>query len=352
MIWIRADANSDTGTGHVMRCLSLAAELKKLGAELCFLLADDRPVPLLLKAGQKYRILDSDYREMEKETDGLDRLFREEGGSFFLADSYYVTAGYFRQVRKHMPAGYMDDRGVRGLPLDMLINYNIFAEAGLYGELPQETRLLLGPRYAPLREEFRGREYRVRDRASRVLVTTGGSDRYNLAGRFLREALAGNGTAGLEYIVISGAYNVHLPELRELERENSNVEVLCGVGNMAELMLKCDIAVTAGGSTMYELSAIGVPILCFSFVDNQEGIVNGFRERDLVYYGGNFLLKGEAMVKETAEKLGELAADVDARRRYSHRQRQVADGLGALRLAEEILRFCGAHPFCPETVGK
>ena len=66
-------------------------------------------------------------------------------------------------------------------------------------------------------------------------------------------------------------------------------------------MRDSDIAVTAGGSTMYELSALGVPMVCFSFVDNQERIVEGFVERGLVGFGGNYLLQGEAMAAEAAE---------------------------------------------------
>lgn len=337
MIWIRADANREIGTGHVMRCLSVAEELEKLGERVCFLSADENPVPLLQAKGKEYRILHSDYREPEKEQDILRRLFQEQGGDFFLADSYFVTGEYFRQVGEAMPTGYLDDKGRRDLPVDVLINYNIFAEAGLYGDLPGNKRLLLGPRYAPLRQEFRNRTYRVREKVCRVLVTTGGADKYNLAGRFLERALAGQKTAGLMYDVISGAYNIHLEDLRKLESRYPNVKVLCNVENMAERMLESDIAVTAGGSTMYELSAVGVPILCFSFVDNQEEIVEGFLKRKLVCFGGNYLRQGEAVLREAAEKLGELVFDRELRSSVSARQRQIADGQGAVRIAGAVL---------------
>lgn len=344
MIWIRADANSEIGTGHVMRCLCVAGELKELGAQVCFLVSDERSVPLLEAKGQEFRVLNSDYRRPEGELETLEALFRQQGGDFFLADGYFVTGEYFRRVRRHMPAGYLDDMVRRDLPLDLLVNYNIFAGRELYGELPDVSRMLLGCAYAPLRREFRGREYRVRRQAARVLVTTGGADQYNLAGRFVEAALAVEETAKLKYDIVSGAYNVHLEELRRLEAGCGNVSVKSGVKDMAELMLDSDMAVTAGGSTMYEISAIGVPMICFSFVDNQREIVEGFKKEDAVFFGGNYLLQGDGMLGVAAEKLAELALCPELREGYSQRQRRVTDGRGAERIAAAIMELCRPFP--------
>ena len=372
MIVIRADANREIGTGHVMRCLSIAAALKKLGHQVCFLTADQGAVPLLLAKGQAYRVLDSDYRDLEGELAILERLFSEQrpkgcftgpgeyfresepcreslfpqGDSgcgkngpsldFFLADSYFVTAEYFRKVREWMPVGCLDDKCLSGFPLDLWINYNIFAEASLYPDTGAE--LLLGTEYAPLREEFAGISYKIREKASRVLVTTGGSDRYGLAGRFVEKALADARTAALEYCIVSGVYNVHLEELRALERRHPNVEIRCNVPDMQRLMQDSDMAVTAGGSTMYELSAVGVPMACFSFVDNQERIVEGFTRRGLVCFGGNYLTQGEAMLEGAVEGIARLAADAGLRAEYSGKLRNLVDGQGAMRIARQIER--------------
>ena len=335
MIWIRADANREIGTGHVMRCLSIAAQLRREGQQVCFLTADEDALPLLQAKGQEYLVLHSDYRKPEGELERLKELFQGKGPGFFLADSYFVTPAYFRRIREWVPTGYMDDRCVGNFPLDMLINYNIFAESSLY-EGQEGTRLLLGPEYAPLREEFAGTAYQVRECALRVLVTTGGSDRYNLAGRLLEKALAEPETARLEYSVVSGAYNVHLDCLRKMEAGHPNVRIHSNVSRMEELMQKSDIAVTAGGSTMYELSAVGVPMICFSFVDNQEHIVEGFVKKGLVCFGGNYLVQGEEMLDRVVENIAKLASGEELRRDYSMRLRRIADGQGARRIAREI----------------
>lgn len=338
MIWIRADANKEIGTGHVMRCLSIAAELKKKGKQVCFLVADESALPLLEVKGQEYIVLHSDFRNMEDELEGMREIIAGDSDEdFFLADSYFVTEEYFRQIRKHMPVGYVDDRGVVPYELDLLINYNIFADASLYQG--QEAKLVLGTAYAPLREEFRQREYFVRGQAGQVMITTGGSDKYNLAGRILEKVLKNPTTANLKYCVVSGVYNTYYAALKEMEKNHANVEILSNVSDMAGLMLQSDIAITAGGSTMYELSAVGVPILCFSFVDNQEQIVKGFFGKELVCFGGDYLRQGEEMLEELTEKLAMLVEDVSLRRCYSERQRSVVDGEGAGRIASEIIRL-------------
>lgn len=344
MILIRADANEKIGTGHVMRCTAIADALKQCGQQVCFLTADDKGGRLLKDRGQAYEVLHMDYACMEGELPRLRQIFAEKEPDFFLADSYYATPEYLREIRKYVPVGILDDTALTGYPADVLINYNIFARAAFYGE-PEETgtRYLLGPGYAPLRREFAGVDHPVREKAERVLITTGGSDRYNLASGLLKKALAGADTADLDYLVISGAYNVYFEELQELARRHENVHICSNVVNMSRLMRDSDIAVSAGGSTMYELSAVGVPVICFSFVDNQERIVKGFAEEGLVCFGGDYLTQGESMLDEIVYHIGRLAADFDLRQSYSQKLRGVVDGQGAMRIAEEIIKTENLH---------
>ena len=363
MIWIRADGGKEMGTGHIMRCMSVAAALRQMGEQVCFLVADDSPVPLLEAGGQSFRVLGSSYRDLEEELPILLPILRETPKSLFLADSYFVTSEYLRQVGELMPVCYMDDRGVSSLPVDLLINYNIFAERSLYEEACKSseasfnnseefcknrkgfcrTAYLLGTEYVPLRQEFQKAGVPVKEKAERVLITTGGSDRYDLAGRILRQALQDPKIDDLEYCVVSGIYNQHLPQLLELEGRYKNVHIFSNVSNMATLMQSCDIAVSAGGSTMYELCAAGVPILCFSFVDNQERIVEGFAQRKLVSFAGNYLSQGEQMIGMLTEHIALLRKSVELRRSYSAKERELVDGQGAARIASrlyDLLRNC------------
>ena len=87
---------------------------------------------------------------------------------------------------------------------------------------------------------------------------------------------------------------------------------------------------------MYELSAIGVPIICFSFVDNQEKIVEGFKRRGIVPYGGDYLRQGRSMISEIVNAIGVLRQDSGLRTVYSDKLRQLVDGQGADRIAEKL----------------
>lgn len=339
MIWFRADGGREIGMGHIRRCLSVSAALRELGEQTCFLVADDAAVSLLNAQEQDYRVLNSSWQNPEEELKTMLPMLRESGRSVFFADSYYVTAEYLRQIGELMPVCCMDDMGISGLPVDLLINYNIFATSSLYTMGDGKTNYLLGTKYAPLRREFQNAYQPVREKAERVLITTGGSDRYDLTGQILRNALQKPETKDLEYCVVSGPYNEHLPQLLEMERKHGNVHIYSNVTRMSELMKSCDIAVTAGGSTMYELCAVGVPILCFSFVDNQEKIVEEFRERRIVRFAGNYLTQKEQMIPLLTEQIAALHDSVELRRSCSEKERELVDGQGAWRIAERLCKI-------------
>lgn len=339
MIWFRADGGPEIGMGHIRRCLSVAEALREMGERTCFLVADDAVVPLLEVQGQDYRVLHSSWNDLENELTTLLPVLGESGKGVFFADSYYVTDEYLRRIGELMPVCGMDDMGTFRFPVDLLINYNVFAEESLYTLNDSRTDYLLGTKYAPLRREFRNAYQPIREKAEKVLITTGGSDRYNLTGQILEHALRQLETRELEYRVVSGPYNQYLPQLMELEQQHENVRIYQNVTNMLELMQSCDIAVTAGGSTMYELCAVGVPILCFSFVDNQEKIVQGFKDRKIVSFAGNYLAQGERMIPQITEQIAILHDSVELRRTSSEKERELVDGQGAWRIARRLCEF-------------
>lgn len=340
MIFIRADGGREIGSGHIMRCLSIAGALQRQGQEVLFILADDSAAGLLTERGQKYRILDSDCCRMEKELSVLRPLLEAYRPKLFLADSYFVTEDYLKQVGKYTKTAYIDDLGMFPCPADVVINYNIYGEALPYREkaLPQNRAFLLGCSYAPLREEFENAVYAVREKAAHVLITTGGGDKYNLAEQILGSVLSEETCRRLQYHVVSGSFNSHLPSLQAVAAKHPNVKVYENIRNMAALMAQCDIAVTAGGSTMYELCAVGVPIICFSFVDNQERLVETFAQKGIVCYGGNYLREKEELPKKAAGYVRLLAESKTLREDYSRLERGLVDGRGAERIAKELLK--------------
>lgn len=371
MIVIRADANSKIGMGHVMRCLSVADALLKRGEEVLFVTADDTPVPLLTKKGVPYRVLHTDYADMEAELPGLlcilqeltqraelpeevlSRMSSQRKDIAILVDSYYVTEKYLAELKKRITTIYMDDIYAFSYPVDMLINYNIYGEEMGYEKDAAfaDTKLLLGANYVPLREEFSAGAGYVQSRKELslgaanvtpaeeggILITTGGSDSFNLAGQLLMEAMKYDALKEKEYHVVSGSLNPHIGELQALAQKHENIHIHCNVTNMAELMAESEVALSAGGSTLYELCAVGVPVIAFSFAENQERLVQTFVKRGIAQYGGNYRTDGNKMIQNTIAGLETLLEDKNLRTEYRKKARTLVDGKGADRIAEALL---------------
>lgn len=349
MVVIRADANSKIGMGHVMRCLSVADALVKRGEEVLFVTADDTPVPLLTKKGIPYRVLHTDYADMEAELpklwNALSELPQGSGAALLqrntsiLVDSYYVTEKYLAALKSRITTIYMDDIYAFSYPVDMLINYNIYGEEMGYEKDAAfaDTKLLLGTEYVPLREEFSAAEQQRTAANCGILITTGGSDSFNLAGQLLMEAMKYDALKEKEYHVVSGSLNPHIGELQALAQKHENIHIHCNVTNMAELMAESEVALSAGGSTLYELCAMGVPVIAFSFAENQERLVQTFVKRGIAQYGGNYRTDGNKMIQNTIAGLETLLEDENLRTEYRKKARTLVDGKGADRIAEAIL---------------
>lgn len=366
MVVIRADANSKIGMGHVMRCLSVADALLKRGEEVLFVTADDTPVPLLTKKGIPYCVLHTDYADMEAELPELWEVLRElpqgaespdatlaQKNTSILVDSYYVTEKYLAALKKRITTIYMDDIYAFSYPVDMLINYNIYGEEMGYEKDAAfaDTKLLLGANYVPLREEFSAGAGYVQSRKELslgaanvppaeeggILITTGGSDSFNLAGQLLMEAMKYDALKEKKYHVVSGSLNPHIGELQALAQKHENIHIHCNVTNMAELMAESEVALSAGGSTLYELCAMGVPVIAFSFAENQERLVQTFVKRGIAQYGGNYRTDGNKMIQNTIAGLQKLCGDEALKTEYRRKALQLVDGRGAERIAEALL---------------
>lgn len=379
MIWIRADAGKVMGTGHVMRCLSIAEKIAERGEQVCFLAADQETVDFLASKGVQHaedldetvlndlagraacgresgltgqpgriicRCLGTDYRNMEAELPLLLPILKKNPGPI-LVDSYFTTPEYLETLRQETFVAMPDEDHRFPYPVDLIINYNIFGENMTYGVYPEEAQVkcLLGPAYAPLRPQFQKVDYAVRPEVERIMLTTGGADKYNLAGKILNELVTVDGMQEMEITVISGAMNTFYGELEAIAARYPQVHLYRNVSDMVSLMKECDLAITAGGSTVYELCAVGVPFLCFSFVDNQERIVRGFTERQITAFGGDYLKQGRDMIIETVKAVQELVKHPKARKMYSTRQRSLVDGQGADRIAEEIMKCVQQRAF-------
>ncbi|MDD2970551.1 MAG: UDP-2,4-diacetamido-2,4,6-trideoxy-beta-L-altropyranose hydrolase [Lachnospiraceae bacterium] len=344
MFYIRADGNTKIGAGHIMRCISIAEALKNRGKVTIFITADEESAKLISSKGFGVLNLKTKYYDMDGELEMLLPVLKDNDIETLLIDSYSVTTNYMQQVGKRVKTIYMDDLGETIYPVDMLINYNIYAPEIGYEEkykfrLMKVPQLLIGCEYAPLRVEFQTIDTKVRRMAKDVLITTGGSDPQNIAGKLL-EVLrdAGMKYRGIQFHVVSGAFNKNIEKLRELERENTNFHVYQNVRHMAELMKKCDVAIAACGSTMYELSSMGIPTVCYFFADNQKMVAESFG-KSVALNAGDISSDESGTIERILGYLDSYLDSYDMRNTACEKMVQLLDGDGASRIADRLIQL-------------
>ena len=338
MIAIRVDGNPQIATGHVMRCLAIANGLKKAGQTPLFIVADDNSEQLLHPSGYQIINLHTQWDLLDSEIPQITAVLRQHTISKLIVDTYFVTETYLSALEDVCPVIYIDDLNLFRYPVSVVVNYNIYAFDIPYEEIYRgtKTKLLLGPQYAPLREEFQNIEPYIRDSAQRILITVGGSDRYNIAGKILQEITVDERFFGIEFHVVAGRLNPHIEELHEFAEDNPLIHIHQNVTEMAKLMQSCDLAVTAGGSTMYELCACGVPSVCFSWADNQLMSVRAFSEKGIVPCAGDMRVDEVGCIGGIIESLYELVGDKELRRGRCCLMREVVDGMGVWNLVKAV----------------
>lgn len=111
MILFRADGNAKIGTGHIMRCLSIADTFRKIGKDCTFVLADTSMQETISARKYKTVILDSDYQFMDEETEKLKSVIKNMNPEMVIIDSYFVTKRYLESVKSMVRLIYIDDLG-------------------------------------------------------------------------------------------------------------------------------------------------------------------------------------------------------------------------------------------------
>lgn len=339
MFYIRADGNEQIGMGHVMRCLTIAAALERLGERVLFLTADEGPAELIEKRGFALRVLSTRYDEMEAELPRLMGILKENGTKI-LVDSYFVTFRYLEKLRAAGKVILLDDEKRAVYPCDGLINYNIFGSMlGYEKEYPAQTKLFLGCAYAPLREQFRACAYTVRERAADILLTTGGGDSCHMALAMAKRLAEKRGASGEKFPVwhiVCGPYHPDVRELEDLAAERGYLQIHKNVTHMSQLMGECDIAVSAAGSTLYELCGVGVPTVGFYFAENQRRNMETFAALTRMRNAGDYSAKPQRVLDLIEEEVETLCRERMLREEICQSMKRIVDGAGADRLAEGL----------------
>ncbi|SFR85298.1 UDP-2,4-diacetamido-2,4,6-trideoxy-beta-L-altropyranose hydrolase [Marinobacter daqiaonensis] len=363
IVAFRADASVDIGSGHVMRCLTLADELKRQGADCHFIM---RPLPGALTA-----LVESRGHRVERLPELDDRLAPEPSDAEGPAHSHWL-AGSWRQdaadtgtvVERLKPdwlvvdhygiearwervlkAGCarlmaIDDLADRAHDCDLLLDQNLGREPEDYRRwVPANCQLMTGPSFALLRPEFRA--WRDRSLARRrgssepleLLINLGGVDRENLTGHLLARLSTCPIPAHTRITVVMGQSAPRVDEVKSRARQMPWItDVRVGVSNMAEIMAHSDLAIGAAGGTSWERCCLGLPALLVVMADNQRAGANALAER------GAALLLGDSWADATLLCRG-LGQALEQAETLSSRAASVCDGAGAQRVVKKMMEL-------------
>ncbi len=373
---IRADAGPQIGTGHVMRMIALGQAWKRLHGEVAFACGD-------LPGGLAKRITSEGiqlYQLGNAHCDSQDASDTRDVAAVFepnwiAIDGYHFDDAYQKRIAKKLPQSQarehrllvVDDyQHASHQHADLVLNQNVYADENFYRTTEQPSfrtgpEYLTGSRYTLLRSEFSNTQIepkRIFKQARRVLVTFGGADPDNWTLRTLR-SLANLNQQRIVVDCVVGACYAHTAQLAEFKRQsNMNLRVHRNIDRMSSLMQQVDLAITAGGSTCYELARCGVPALVLSIADNQilntaamnasGSMLSIFQPpgKDSGSEQAKFTNSDETDIAlESANShlemtIKKLLSDPDQRQSMSEAGRRLVDGQGATRLATRMAGRC------------
>ena len=349
LVYFRTDGNSHIATGHLVRCLSIADACFSLGMKVCFLVSDQESKALLQSFDPAcrfpVRILETAvYDDLEKELPEVLGMLNEAGQAeqIFFLDSYYVTEHYLSAVRAVAKVAYLDDLQLFDYPVDLLINYDVIPEsrsASYQAAYQNAARTLLGASYTPLRAQFTNLQPYCRDRVSNILVTTGGSDPYHFCLRLIAAFRKNSFLHLCQLHVVVGRLSEDKDKLYKLADELPFLQLHENVSDMASLMTSCDLAVSAAGTTLYELCAAGVPSISFCLADNQLTAAKAFDEAGAIPCAGDIRRSCDEILGNVMNFVTYMSENFKKRKAALETMRQLVDGKGAARIAEALIEM-------------
>jgi UDP-2,4-diacetamido-2,4,6-trideoxy-beta-L-altropyranose hydrolase len=349
----RVDASIQIGTGHVMRCLTLADELSLQGHKCWFICREHQGHlgDVIINKGYSLSLLQAptasspqqkacasdDYARWlgvpweEDAHQTLDVILPLKP-DWLVVDHYALDAQWERKLSSAVSKiMVIDDLANRAHECILLLDQNLGRVTEDYqGLLLAECQRLIGPRYALLRPEFAALRdpsllRRKHPKVKRILISLGGVDRTNVTGRVLTALADSSLPASTELDIIMGTSAPYLDEVRQQAAQLPfEAKVSVDVQDMAERMYLADLSIGAAGSTSWERCCLGLPSVTVILAENQRVIAEALAE-----YQAGLLIDTEQIMEELSSLIEIVDRDSEMLQLVSQKAAQVCDGNGA-----------------------
>ena len=339
-IIIRTDSSGVIGTGHVMRCLGLAEELRRNDFDAVF-------VTKRIKGNIAKKIKNNGFKaillnncNIKGDLDFLVKTVKKSKAKFVIIDNYTIGYEYEKQL--------FSDTGVKILSIDgllrkhfchILVNPNIHAALSTYkGKADECRKTLLGYRYFILRDAFLKTKKSEPEKNNnfRILVTMGGADPDNLTLGVIK-ALEAFGDVSLRGDIIIGPANKNVEQIKKYIKKNNlkNFDLYINTGKVPDLIKKCDLCVCSGGVTIGEALFFNKAIIGCILADNQAKAINFLSKKDFIFDAGRIGASTERLKKLLCSLMDNKAAVG----KMQKRTKGLVDGLGKKRIVKSIVRL-------------
>ena len=346
----RVDAGPQIGLGHLQRSLALAGALKNLGVDSIFVTnLNDNGGHLIARQGfDSMPLRRTESWTSDDLTGTLEIATRQDCGAI-IVDSHVVGERYLTEAKNIGSFVVVrDDLALYPFTCDIVFNGNADGPRLPYQSSSSDTVFLLGTEFIVMRQEFQALPERTRNvGVESVLVVLGGADHHNLMPRILRtlDELPGD----FDVTAVIGPYFTNPAEIQsEAEHARRSIKLVSDPEFISELMIEADLAISAGGQTLYELATSGCPTVAIRTASNQDGQLQVLEDLGFVRSAGK--AESDDVTYRTADLLSDLLSNVGARAEMRAIGQQLVDGKGAHRVATEI--FEGAFSLVPIKRGK
>jgi spore coat polysaccharide biosynthesis predicted glycosyltransferase SpsG len=318
----RCDAGADHGLGHLSRCVTIADAVAALGGMTRFYVhADD---------GMRAFVGKHDWRAAASDTglaDDLEIMQRELEhlpDSIVVVDNKRVGKEYVSALRTLRPVSQIVDGDPRESAADIVINNHPSAEA-----FEGEGRFLLGPTFNTVRPGYFAAAQKGGRRA--ILITMGGEDPVNHTAWILRNL--GDLFANRPVLVMIGPAHSDPASVEHAAKNVAGAEIHRAPRDLVALAERSEIAISAGGTTCYELAAAGIATAAVATEPHQNALIAPLAERGTV-----LRLGGPGLSVEAARMaVGDLLTKPSLRRELVTAARSLFPAPGAPHIAEALL---------------
>lgn len=343
-IGFRVDANEHVATGHLMRCMTIANECKAMGMECRFYLAEDKMTEKLRENAFPYTVLGTSWEQLHSEIHQMQEQVRKDDLHWLIVDTYQADAKYLEELNDVCNVMYIDDFAETVYSIAAILHYSYLKNDTETEQLYQgkNTSVLAGADYIPIRKEFWDVDKKQRSQA--VLVTTGGTDPLGITQIILKMKNRYPILKDYTFHVLVGKMNQFTDELESLEHMDDSIILHKNINNVGDYMRLCQCAISAGGTTLYELCACQTPTICFSFADNQREFVDCMGKEGIMLSVGDARDDGWSGTR-IMNALVKMIEQPELRNTYIEKMKGLVDRKGTIRIAEFLMESISNSKF-------